>query len=86
MGEHNLFTLTNSLSEALKYSVLVVPDFFHQDAKQYMTTARRTRKKVEETMFCVDNVMAVKHNFSPQMVKNLFNLDHVPLEVTIEPL
>ena len=37
-------------------------------------------------MFCVDNSIAVKHTFSPQMVKNLFALDNVPEEITIEPL
>lgn len=37
-------------------------------------------------MFCVNNGITVKHNFSPQMVKTLFNLEGSPQEVTIEPL
>jgi hypothetical protein len=29
-------------------------------------------------MLCVSNVIAIKHDFSPQMVKTIFGLDFVP--------
>jgi hypothetical protein len=39
---------------------------------------RRVRKTYEDALFCVNNVIAVKHNFSPQMVKTLLSLDAIP--------
>ena len=81
-----IFNIKNIFSDPLKYSIIMVPEYLHEDAKQYMTTVRRIRKNTEEVMFCVNNDIAVKHNFSPQMVKNLFNLEEIPQEVTIEPV
>lgn len=85
-GEHLFFTLKNTLSEPLKYSIILGPEYLHEDAKQYMTAVRRTRKNSENAMLCVHDALASKHNFSPQMVRNLFDLDSAPQEVTIEPL
>jgi hypothetical protein len=47
---------------------------------------KRVRKTYENALLCVNNAIAVKHNFSPQMVKTILGLDNIPLEVTIEPL
>lgn len=62
----------------MKFSVVLTPEYLYRDARQYMLSMRRARKNTEETMFCVNNGITVRHNFSPQMVKTLFNLEHSP--------
>ena len=64
----------------------MVPCSIHDHAKQYMSESKRVRKDVEEAMFCIRHEVAVQHNFSPQFVKNIFNLEESPIEITIEPL
>ena len=79
-------TITNIFSHPVKFSVVLTPVYLFKDARQYMLAMRRARKQLEDTMFCVNNGITVRHNFSPQMVKTLFNLESSPKEVTIEPL
>lgn len=70
--------IKNVFSEPIKFSVVLTPDYLYKDAKQYMLTLRRLRKQKNDAMFCVNNGITVRHNFSPQMVKTLFNLESSP--------
>lgn len=64
--------------ETLKYRTVLIPSALVQDPKGYVTNARKIRKMYDDAHLCVDNAIAVKHNFSPQMVKSMFSLDMIP--------
>jgi hypothetical protein len=72
--------------EYLKYRPVIIPRSLYEDTKQCISMIKKARKVYEDAMLCVNNAVAIKHDFSPQMVKTILGLDSVPLEITIEPL
>lgn len=64
--------------ESVKFRPIIVPRFLYDDTKQFLTSMRRVRKTYDNAMLCVNNAIAVKHNFSPQMVKTILDLDLIP--------
>lgn len=48
-----------------------------------MSTMRKVRKTNEDFMFCASNDIMIKHSFSPQTIKTMFNLEIEPQELPI---
>lgn len=55
-----------------------MPRALYEETKMYVATMKRVRRTYEDALFCVNNAIAVKHNFSPQMVKAMLALDNIP--------
>lgn len=62
----------------MKYCPVLIPRVLYDDTKPYILALRRMRKTYEDAHLCVNNAVAIKHNFSPQMVKSMFSLDAIP--------
>lgn len=68
----------NVFKEFVKFRPIIVPKFLYEDTKQFLSSMRRVRKTYDNAMLCVNNAISIKHNFSPQMVKTILDLDLIP--------
>lgn len=73
----------NVFKEHLKFRAAMIPPSLYEDTRQYVASMKKSRRVYEDALLCVNNAIAVKHNFSPQMIKALLALDSIPQELTI---
>lgn len=62
---------------------------FDEDLIERLDEYSEYRKTMGDSVtahFCLRNDVKVKHNFNPNLIKNLFQLPQLPIEITVEPL
>lgn len=76
-------TLKNDMDYAVKYRALFIPKSIYEDPKSYLNRLKTSKTTYGEYMLCVNDNLSQKHHITPQTIKNTFNLDTIPQEVTI---
>jgi hypothetical protein len=72
----------NLFEDYLKGNVLMFDEELIERLEEYGEYRLRVNDKVQ-MYFCLRNDVKVKHNFTPQLVKTLFNLASLPAEITV---
>lgn len=72
----------NLFEDYLKGNVLMFDEELIERLEEYGEYRFRVNDKVQ-TYFCLRNDVKVKHNFTPQLIKTLFNLASMPTEITV---
>jgi hypothetical protein len=74
--------VNNIFEEPLKGNIALFDDELIERLDEYLFYRQNMNLKVM-TNFCLRNDVKVKHGFTPSLIKSLFNLDTMPLEITV---